>query len=184
MSSDKNELWWDVPERRDKLLRTVLNIPSKIMNNHEVDGLSQLVLHELGHDFWLKRASFLVDNPDFDCLTGVAGYHHDECKFHKKDIWSDPLAFEKDMQDAKFHRSVKDFSYGSSIKQRCGSHAQDDLLELGSRLGMAQPNAFVWDLRHGNHGILLFECLPDCKLKNKSTKLVEEVSALLGLCSS
>jgi len=59
-------------------------------------------------------------------------------------------------------------------------HDKDDIQELGLFLGMKNPNSFTWNMRHGNHGILIFE-ERDCEQKI-DRELLENIVALLSLC--
>ena len=49
--------------------------------------MSEFVLHDICNPncFNLQKAAFLVDNPDFDCLKGVAGFSADEA-YQKHDL--------------------------------------------------------------------------------------------------
>ncbi len=73
------------------LLRQVTQIPTRILKNHDLHGLSSLLLHHLSSDecFNLSKAAYFVDNPDFDQLVGVAGFARDEAA--QCDIWDQPL---------------------------------------------------------------------------------------------
>lgn len=164
----------------ESLVKTLLKLPDKILHHHEVDHLPNLILHDLGHDqhLNLKRAMFLVDSPDFDCLKGIAGFCKDECKHHHNDVWSDPHRFNSDMQGAEFHKKINHFLH-HSMKRRA-----DDpkvLTELGQSLGIEKPHVFTWDMRHGNHGILLYDTDNDC-LCQADNELLHNIAALLGLC--
>jgi len=164
-------------------LNNLISLPQKILKNHEVPGLEQILLHELAHDnnFGLKKAGYLIDNPEFDCLKGVAGYCSDECNLHKKDVWEEPNTFMSDMQNAKFHNSMNAFLHNASLgKKDVHIHDENDLHELGVRLGMHNPSFFTWNMKHGNHGILIFEDGEHGKLRRRDW--LRNIVALLSLC--
>ena len=53
-----------------KLVSRLLDLPNKILSHHDTHGIEQLILYELAHDnsFGFSKASYLIDNPDFNCL--------------------------------------------------------------------------------------------------------------------
>lgn len=163
------------------LLNSLVGLPQRILQLHEVDELSPLVLHELGHDshFGLNKAVYLVDNPDFDSLRGVAGFCKDECSLHKADVWQDPYSFAHDMSSGQFHQQIKQFNH-ASITRNHEQCSQEGLVNLGKTLGLNNPSCCIWDTRHGNHGILLFEGRENMVEKQKS--LLSQIIALLSFC--
>ena len=159
-------------------------LPHKILKNYDVDGLSEIVLHELGHDscFGLKRAIYLVDNPDFNRLVGVAGFCRDECKFHKQNVWEDPRSFRTDMQQAQFHATVRTVLKDSLRRNEIDFHDSNDLKELGEQTGMKNPHTISWHMKHGNHGVLIVEKEKEISPWRESR--LENATALLGLCGA
>ena len=165
------------------LLTMLLDLPNKILNNHEIDGLAQLILHDIAHDqhFGFRRASYLVDNPEFDCMRGVAGFVRDECRHHREDMWNDPRAFIHDMREASFHNRLLQLG-GKSIRRDAKGNAHLDVVRnIAYDLGMVNPWVYPQDLRHGNHGILIVE-EGDKRLDADDHELLAHVSAILGLC--
>ncbi len=164
-----------------RLLHTLIDLPHRILQSHDSDELSPIVLHDLGHDhhFGLNKAVYLVDNPDFDCLRGVAGFCRDECKFHKADVWEKPHEFAQDMASAEFHQLMKKFS-DNSISRQNHQHTPESLALLGQKLGIKNPSCCVWNMKHGNHGILIFEEHDQRLARQKD--LINKVTALLSLC--
>ncbi|MBD3273385.1 hypothetical protein GF385_03500 [Candidatus Dependentiae bacterium] len=155
----------------------------KALHYHDVDGLPQIMLHELGHDhsFALNKATYLVDNPDFNHLLGVAGYSHDECHFHKEDMWNNPHSFINDMKDAKYHNSVRSFLNDSLKRKDINLNDAKEVKELGKHLGIEVPEFFAWTMKHGNHGLLLFERKNDEECHWRKS-LLQNVAALLSFC--
>lgn len=156
----------------------------KVLKYHDVDGLSQMVLHEIGHDtgFGLKKATYLVDNPDFNHLLGAAGYDSCECGYHKKDLWTDPHSFKMDMQKAEYHNSVRRFLHDSLHKREINLNDPSEVKDLGKHIGIEQPKFFSWNMKHGNHGLLIFE-KPEKDLGAWKEGLLANVAALLSFCS-
>jgi hypothetical protein len=174
----------DVKTLNDKiLLEQLVALPQRILKHHEVDDLAQIVLHSLSHPqgFGLKRATYLMDNPDFDHLKGVASFTDDECKHHKEDIWQAPESFKDDMIEAPYHHSIKKFLDVSLRKKDIDLHSSQDIKELGKILGMDDPLFFSWHMRHGNHGLLIFE--QGKALDLWQTHLLNNFAALLSMCA-
>lgn len=164
------------------VLEKITEIPSKILLYHEVQDLPQIVLHNLSHDdvFNFNKAVYLVDNPDFDCLKGVAGYSSDECKFHNHDVWQDPYHFHQDMQSAGFSSQFRQFLRNGLKRKDINTHDEEDLLQLGQSLGLKNPAFLTWQMKHGNHGVLIFET--NEQLFEKKYNLLKHAGPLLSLC--
>jgi len=155
----------------------------KVLNFHEVDGLSQMVLHELGHEdqFNFNKATYLVDNPDFNHLLGVAGYSNDECHYHQDDLWQDPYSFIKDMESAKYHNEVKNYLNDSLRRKDINLNNSKEVKELGAFLGLKKPEYFSWNSKNGNHGILLFEP-QEQEQSTWRVSFLHNIAALLSFC--
>ncbi|MCB9493530.1 MAG: hypothetical protein H6679_04625 [Epsilonproteobacteria bacterium] len=174
-------------EHEESLLDSLVSLPHKILCHHEIQGLPELVLHELGHDscFGLNRSIYIVDNPDFDCSRGVAGYCKDDCKYHKQDPWQEPHAFHKDMCEAPFGKCVRSFNNKSFLRNHKDDNdhtlSPDEIDALCKAFDVKNPACFTWKQRHGNHGILIFDGGNDMRLE-KRKKILANCSALLSLC--
>jgi len=170
-------------EEYKRLVDHLSQLPHKILQHHSLETLSQMILHELGHDagFGLNRAIYLVDNPDFDRLIGAAGFSRDECRHHGEDIWQSPDAFASDMEQANFHDEVKKIFHTSFSRQNINLADSNDVRKLGHQVGMSSPQTFAWNMKHGNHGILVFE--HDQALTPQSQELLANSAAYLSLCS-
>lgn len=165
------------------LLSMLLDLPNKILNHHEVEGLAQLILHDVSHNqhFGFKRASYMIDNPEFDCLRGVAGFVNDECRHHHEDLWTNPHAFVHDMREAEFHNRLIQMASKSIKRSAKDSNHLDIVRNVAYDLGMSNPWVYAQDLRHGNHGILIVEEGVK-RLDEDDHELLAHISAILGLC--
>jgi len=167
----------------EQLVKLLLDLPNKILRHEDLQELSQIILHELCHKnhLGLKKATYMVDNPEFGCMRGVAGYNKGECKMHKKDLWADPHAFSKDMASADFHNKMRSFEHASICKgnkEEC-----QELHKLGKEIGLVDPKVYKWDMRNGNRGVLIFEEDRDeCGKCDSSPAVLDKAAALLGLC--
>ncbi len=154
-----------------------------VLKFHEVDGLAEIVLHELCHDncFGIKKATYLIDNPDFNQLVGAAGFCKQECCQHKHDLWDGPHTFKKDMEKAEFHNVVKTLMKDSFKRQNIDLNNSETILDLGRGLGMEKPRFFSWTMKHGNHGLLIFE-QGDKQICDWRAGMLTNASALLSFC--
>ena len=170
-------------ENEQQLLQMLLDLPNKILYHHEIEGLAQLILHDVSHDhhFGFKRASYLVDSPEFDSLRGVAGFAEGECDYHKEDLWSDPRSFLHDMREARFHNELLKLTRQSVKKDVLHAGKQELIRGVAHDLGMVNPWVYSFDMRHGNHGILIVEEGVK-QLDEDDHELLTHVAAMLGLC--
>ena len=165
-----------------ELLSRLLGLPNKILSHHENMGLAPLVLHELGHNsaFNFTKASYLVNNPDFDCVRGFAGYCTEDCKHHNEDMWQDADNFSTRMQQAPFHHKISSFFEKGLSHNADGSLKDDELKRLCGTLEIENPLFLTWKMRHGNHGILLFQA--DNLQGARRRDLLNHFVPLLSLC--
>jgi hypothetical protein len=169
-------------EKDKSLVDLVTSLPNKILRYHNIDGLSQMVLHELGHDtaFGFDKATYLIDNPDFDHLVGVAGFCKNECAMHKNNIWDSPECFCSDMKEAHFNNDVRKLLNNSFTRKEINLNDAHDVKELGHQMGIENPQYFSWNMKHGNHGIFLYE--PNDQICLWRHGLLKNMSALLSMC--
>jgi hypothetical protein len=170
-----------INDKKSQVLQVLTEIPKKILALHGRENIAELVLHDLSHEncFDLKKAAYFVDNPDFNCLKGVAGISTKEVP---KDLWQDVWAhnekFSTYMRNAVFNKKVREFSQCSL---RAGKGLNDQEIQLlSNNLGIENPRYFSLDLKHGNHGLFVFE-----KNSDEHKHLDEHIShgaSLLGFC--
>ncbi len=165
------------------LLFAVVSLPQRILAYHNLEGLTDLVLHELAHEecFGFKQAAYFVDNPDFDQLVGRAASHEDECEAHKKNIWETPKSFAEDVGKGDFHRKIRDVSEKSFAGDE-DAELMKRFAEFGKDLGMEHPHALVWNIKHANRGVLVFEKRKE--LTPWHMGMLNKVVSLLGLTTS
>lgn len=165
-----------------ELIKHLSKLPHRILQNYHLAALSQMILHELGRKdcFNFKRAVYLVDNPDFDHLIGVAGYCNCECKHHTSDVWTDPCSFGADMEHAQFHNDIKNFIRQSLKRKDINVKDAEDIKKFGKLIGIENPQILSWSMKHGNHGILLYET--ESELPDWRKDLLDNSVALLSLC--
>ena len=124
-----------------RLVDHLSRLPHKILRYHHLDSLLELVLHELSGEsgFRLKKAVYLVDNPDFDHLVGAAGFSSDDSLPDETDVWSCSGSF----QGACFHKEVKKISRNSlKLKNDDFSNLTEDIKEIVDSVGIKNPQVF------------------------------------------
>lgn len=171
-------------DTQHEIIYNLSHLPHRILQHYDIDGLSQMILHELCHknNFGIPKATYLVDNPDFDHLIGAAGFHDKECHLHKKNLWEEPGSFLSDMKEATFHNDVRKFFKNSLKRRDINLDDSDEVRGLGHFMGMQNPKFFSWHMKHGNHGLFLFDN-GDAEFPEWKQKLLRNVAAFLSLCS-
>lgn len=144
-----------VLERQTRILQNLSRLPRLMTNIHGRDNISLFLLHELCSEpcFNLRKAAYFVDNPDFNCLRGVAGFSHDQAYPEIKKIWQDPDGFTTHMERSAFNTKVRSVSH-ESFKQ---SNDQQLLHELAKNLEFCKCANCSWNMRHDNYGLLMYE---------------------------
>lgn len=143
-----------------QLLEALLYLPELILELEEEDHLAQLILYNLCSEDCLdiSKAAYFIDNPDFDCLKGVAGFLENESELGNKFLKKESLPKEeinKHFSNCEFNKKVKDIKRSS-----CNSHREIDkelITSLADELGINSPTYYKWKMRHDNLGIILFE---------------------------
>lgn len=168
-------------EKKKQVLQVLSEMPTKILSLHGRENMAELVLHDLSHEncFNLKKAAYFVDNPDFNCLKGVAGISTPEIpKNLWADVWSQDEMFSSYMRNAVFNKRVREFAQ-CSLKTDKMIDSQDIKL-LSNNLGIENPEYFSLNLKHGNNGLFIFERHSDDH-KHLNEHLPHGAS-LLGFC--
>ena len=139
-----------------RLLESLSSLPQKMLAIHGISNLTEFVLHELCNQdcFNLDCAAYLIDNPDFDCLKGIAGFSKSECS-DLPDVWDQPEKFSQHMKTSNFNNNVRKINNKSILK--CGQSYDSALSEVARNLNLGHPVYYSWPMKHDNHGILIME---------------------------
>ena len=144
--------------QNDKKLLTKLSDFSKNMTqHHHLENLSEFVLHDVCSIdlFQVPKAAYLVNNPDFSCLKGVAGFHNPE-SFDKGDLWTNQKAFTSHMKSSDFNQKVRLLQDKSLILNGNGSESKK-IYGLADQLEINDPLYHIWTMKHDNQGLLIFQ---------------------------
>ena len=146
-------------KKQHQVLEYLTHLPRKIINLHGIDNMTELVLHNLCHEncFNLKKAAFFVDNRDFHCIKGVAGFSRDENKVLAAcdAIWEHPERFSQRMKELPFNTKVRSFL--SSNTNKSASSNESFVREIATDLSMSDPLFVSMPMKYDNHGIFVFE---------------------------
>lgn len=138
------------------VLQRLHSLPRKIRSMQESRNIAEFVLHELCQKecFDIPRAAYFVDNPDYDCMKGIAGYCKKE-EFSNGDIWSCPIDFTSYMCEAPFNSAVRKFARHSC--HRHNEPLEKTALHIAEELGLHDVGCCVVPMPHDNHGIFVYE---------------------------
>ena len=147
----------DYKNKEKNLLVKLGGFSKNMVQNHHLENLSEFVMHDLcsQETFNLPKAAYLVNNPDFTCLKGVAGYHAPE-SFKKGSSWQSQQDFTSHMKNASFNQAVRGVN-GQHVDRSNAAAQQAKIDELARLFEMSNPQAHVWTLKHDNQGIFIFE---------------------------
>jgi len=143
-------------EQHCNILNCLTVLPRHILSLHDHNNISEFVLHDLcgSHCFNLGKAAYFVDNPDFNCFKGVAGFSRNEVSTDKK-VWDDPETISQQLNRSPFNQQVKNHTWQSL---KTGPEEERKMAEkIAQDLGLEKPQFCTWNMKHDNHGWLIFE---------------------------
>lgn len=165
-------------DRRHNVLHHLTHLPRKIVSLNGAENLTEFVLHDLCQSrcFNLPKAAYFVNNPDFNCIKGVAGVHASE--LFQGDSWEQPHDFSAHMKQATFNQKVRGIDQCSIIKSR---NALDGLVkEIAQELDMDRYAVQLWNVKHDNQGVLIFA--QDEQDEYVTEEMIHAGACLLGFC--
>lgn len=169
------------PQELHSVLTRLSTLPQKMLSLYDHHVLTELVLHELCSPqcFNFARAAYLIDNPDFDCCRGVAGFDATEYRGDIDQGWQNPDQTAATLRATNFNKKIRDLSY-ASVKKNNSDYV---LKELSKQLGTPEANVRLWPIKHGNYGILLFEHAHHPEMNSdESLHYLDKGLCLLGFC--
>ncbi|OGB85831.1 hypothetical protein A3J41_02540 [candidate division TM6 bacterium RIFCSPHIGHO2_12_FULL_38_8] len=140
-----------------KLLTKLSDFSKNLTQHHHLENLSEFLLHDVcaADLFAVPKAAYLVNNPDFSCLKGVAGYHIPE-SFIKGDHWNNQKAFTSHMKSSQFNQKVRSVQDKSLVLE--GKNLENKkIYGLADQLEIHDPLYHIWRMKHDNQGVLIFE---------------------------
>ena len=139
------------------LLSHLGNSSRNMIQHHQRDNLSEFVLHDLcsPQGFKIRKAAYLVNNPDFACLKGIAGFYHPET--FQGATWQEPKDFTSHMLQSPFNQHVRSFADKSLPAINSKDFTKQQLRELVDYLEIEDAAYHVWQSKHNNQGLFIFE---------------------------
>lgn len=144
-------------EKQNAMLSCLIGLPRKMLAMHGADNMTEFVLHDLCNEccFNLSRAAYFVDNPDFNCIKGVAGFSRDEVLNKCSTIWDNPQAFSDCMRSSSFNQKIRSINQCSLKKD--GFNHKELAAQLAQELGFKNHAYCSWSMKHDNEGFVIFE---------------------------
>jgi hypothetical protein len=146
----------DVVARNANISAWLSHLPRKMLTISGHDQLPVFVLHELCHEgcFNLVKAAYFVDNPDFDCMKGIAGVAR-EHSLTECSIWENHDRLISSVSQSPFNDSVRNVSFSSARRNAVSD--EETAKKVCDQLGMRCDGYCSWNMKHANHGLLVFE---------------------------
>ena len=143
--------------KETKLLKHLGNLRKMMVNNHDLDNLSEFVLHDLctQSSFNLNKAAYFINNPDFRCLQGISGYHDKDFNSTLGDPWNNQKLFISHMKNSPFNQKVRKNSTKNFEKGKPSELYMAQ--KLADELEINNPSYLTWDLKHANNGLFIYE---------------------------
>jgi len=173
---DKNSIL----NRQHCVLHNLSKLPKKIIERHSHEQLHEFILHEIACEgcFDLSKVIFLIDNPEFNILKGIAGVARTEAFSNGDSIWTDIDRFTIHMKGAAFNDKAKKHNGLSHKKNNIAT--EPAFKEIAHSFDMADSSLCSLELKHGNHGYLLYEKMNP--KDNSCDEYIEHALSLLGFC--
>ena len=161
-----------------KLLHQLAQIPRNMVSNNHQHNITEFVLHDLCHSncFNITKAAYLVNNKDFRCLRGVAGFYQPEAFLHEESIWKNPEKFSLHMENAPFNKKVRTLNK-EHLRLTESDESMHNIKALAKDLELENPEFWTTNLKYDNIGILIYQ-----KPHSELTDYLNHGFSLLGLC--
>ncbi len=168
-------------ERDAQIMECLAGLPHKMLSLHGIENMTEFVMHELcgQHCFNFERAAYFIDNPDFNCLKGVAGFARSEAFSNEQEIiWVEPRVFSAHMEKSPFNQKVRGLNRCSL--RVVGESEEDVVAEVAHNLGFKNHAFCSWGMKHDNHGLLVFEKTDEDDVDIE--RYLQKAFSLLGFC--
>lgn len=164
----------------DSILQCFTHLPKQILTLHEIDNVSEYVLHSLCQEgcFNFTKAAYFIDNPDFNFLKGIAGFDKTDEIYTCESIIAEDGSILPEGSNCSYNQKVREIS--TSSPKRNGETPEKAIERLVETLEMSNPSCHVWNVKHDNFGLLVYECE-----ESTDPKIHEEFLhglSILGFC--
>lgn len=170
----------DTLTRHHRLLHAINELPKRMLSVYSRDNSPEFVLHHLCNTtcFDVPKAAYFVDNPDFDCTKGVAGFAREEHAHTNFNHWDKPEDFTQHMRVSPFNAQVRSVLTPSIYR----SQKPDNVVisDIAGNLGMRDYAYCSWNMKHDNRGFLVYEVNGQCD--DLFNELFADSAHFLGFC--
>lgn len=145
-------------EKKYQRLDLLKALPGKILAFRDQQNVTEFVLHELCKEscFDIAKAAYFIDNPDFNCLRGLAGFDRAELHGVNYDnIWQDSHTFSEHMRGSSFNQRVR--AYAQESLRKKGQADEAIVHALAHDLDLETPGFIAWEMKNDNHGLFVFQ---------------------------
>lgn len=141
------------------MLQHLGNLRKMIVCHHQLDNLADFVMHALcsGPCLHIDKAAYFVNNPDFKILKGLVGYNQKDAHALLQDRWQEQEKFNNGMKNSLFHQKVR-----ATEQEHFEKGTKSELYavaKLADKLEIANPQYYIWDTKHENHGLIIYQPL-------------------------
>jgi len=145
-------------DRERTILHNLSKMPVLLLDMRDRDNVSEFLLHDLcsKYCFNLQKAAYLVDNPDFCCLRGVAGFSLDEAYPESTSVWYEADAFSDHMANSAFNNHVRRVNQ-CSVDAKEKTSLLKNIRAIANGLHFDDYDVCSWQLPNDNYGIVLYQ---------------------------
>lgn len=168
---------------QNKFLLNLLQLPQHILKNSHTSGMVDLILGHLASKecFNLKKAAYLLDNPEFNCTRGICGVETCGLEEVIENPWNCVEEAINQVSNQEFNKKIKCFTTNSLKNKKGKPCSEEEIIEFGRKhLELENPMFIEWTGRHGNHGLLFCEPLESASLEEKM-QFLKDTAVLLGI---
>ncbi len=142
----------------ESILQCFTHLPKQILTLHEIDNVSEYVLHSLSQEgcFNFTKAAYFVDNPDFNFLKGVAGFDKGDEIYTCESVIAEDGSIILERNKCNYNDRVREITISSP--KRNGQSPEKAIQHLLEALDMSNPSCHAWNIKHDNFGLLVYEC--------------------------
>lgn len=144
--------------KHNQIMRNLCVMPRKIVALHGDCNIPEYILHDLCHESCLNlsKAAYFIDNPDFDCFKGVAGFEQQACCCPpSEELWNNNNSLVHLMNDHDFNKRVQSIKHQSPHRMKKTDEETIDW--IAHELNFGKPEYFSWQTKFDNHGLLVYE---------------------------
>jgi len=147
-------------------INQILLLPHKILDHHinNIDNIIDMILYSLCNEDCLDidKAAYIIDNPDFDLIKGLAGF--DKKNSYKKkysngidrsNIWQYKDYFKEHINNCEFNNRIKQLS-GKSIFNNI-ENIDEKIKDIANVIDISNPRYYNWLTKNDNYAIVIFE---------------------------